>query len=71
MKSEHKTVIIVTHNLSEAITMCNKIIVLSKRPSKIKKIFDIKLNNSSTPIKNRESSNFTDYYTMIWKEIDE
>jgi len=71
MKNEKKTVIIVTHNLEEAITMCDKIIVLTKRPSIIKNIFEIKFNNKSTPIKNREDIYFNDYYKKIWKEIDE
>lgn len=70
IKEENKTVIIVTHDISEAISMCNKIIVLSKRPSVIKKIYNIELDNNSTPIKNRESNNFTDYFKMIWKDID-
>ena len=52
----------VTHDISEAISMCNKIIVLSKRPSTIKNIYNIELENSSTPIKNRESSNFQYYF---------
>ena len=50
--------------------MCDRIIVLSKRPSIIKNIHEVNLNNKSTPIKNRESSNFTTYYKEIWGEID-
>lgn len=61
----------VTHDISEAISMCNKIIVLSKRPSTIKNIYNIELENSSTPIKNRESSNFQYYFKQIWKDIDD
>lgn len=50
--------------------MSDKIIVLSERPSKIKKIFDIKLSNKSTPIENRKAKEFAQYYDEIWKEID-
>ncbi len=60
----------VTHDIEEAISMCDKIIILSKRPSTIKNIYSIELENKSTPINNRESSNFTNYYKMIWKELD-
>lgn len=70
IKEEEKTIIMVTHDIEEAISMCDKIIVLSKRPSTIKSIYSIELDNKSTPIKNRESSNFTNYYKMIWKELD-
>lgn len=70
IKEEKKTVLMVTHDISEAISMCNKIIVLSKRPSTIKSIYNIELENSSTPIKNRESPNFQYYFKQIWKDID-
>ena len=71
IKEEHKTALIVTHDISEAISMCDRIIVLSKRPSIIKNIYDINLENKSTPILNRESPNFTYYYKTLWKEIDD
>ncbi len=71
IKNEHKTALIVSHDISECISLCDRIIVLSKRPSIIKNIHEIKLENKSTPIYNRESPNFTEYYKTIWKEIDE
>ena len=70
IKNEKKTMIIVTHDISEAISICDKIIVLSKRPSTIINIHEINLNNKSTPINNRKSSNFSSYYKAIWEEID-
>ena len=60
----------VTHDIAEAISMADKVIVLSKRPTKIKKIFDINLSNKSNPINNRKSKEFSYYYDLIWKEID-
>lgn len=68
IKEEKKSVIIVTHDLSEAISLCSKIIVLSKRPSIIKNIHEIKLYD--TPIQNRKSKYFSYYYDLLWKEID-
>lgn len=44
IKQEEKTVLIVTHDISEAISMCTKIIILSQRPAKIKKTLNIALN---------------------------
>jgi NitT/TauT family transport system ATP-binding protein len=70
LKREGKTAIMVTHDLAEAISMSDKIIVLSKRPSIIKNIYEIKLNNKSTPIGNRKDSKFSYYYDLIWKDID-
>ena len=60
----------VTHDLAEAISMADKVIVLSKRPCTIKKIIPIKIENKSTPIENRKSKEFSKYYEEIWKEID-
>lgn len=68
IKEEKKSVIIVTHDISEAISLCSKIIVLSKRPSIIKNIHEIKLYD--TPIQNRKSEYFSYYYDLLWKEID-
>ena len=56
IKNENKTLILVTHDINEAINFCNRIIVLSKRPSKIKNIYNI----------DKEK----DYYSIIWKDID-
>ena len=60
----------VTHDISEAISMADRIVVLSKRPSTIKKIYNIKLSNRSNPIENRKAKEFAHYYDLIWKEID-
>lgn len=70
IKQEKKSAIMVTHDLAEAISMADKVIVLSQRPSTIKNIFDIQLSNRSTPIENRKAKEFAYYYDTIWKEID-
>ncbi len=70
IKNEKKSAIIVTHDIAEAISMADKIIILSKRPSRIKKIIDVKLTDKSTPINNRKAKEFSYYYDLIWKEID-
>lgn len=70
LKKEKKTMIMVTHDIAEAISMCDKVIVLSSRPAKIKSIYDIKLEKKSTPINNRKDNNFSYYYDKIWKDID-
>lgn len=70
IKKEGKTAIMVTHDLSEALSMSDKVIVLSKRPGIVKKVYDIQLDGKSTPIKNRSSKNFSKYYEMIWRDLD-
>lgn len=70
LKKEKKSAIIVTHDLAEAISMADRVVVLTKRPAVIKKIIDINLTDKSTPIHNRRSKEFSYYYDLIWKEID-
>ncbi len=70
IKNEKKTAIMVTHDIAEAISMSDKVLVLSKRPCKIKKIIDINLSNSTNPIENRKAKEFSLYYDYIWKELD-
>lgn len=70
IKKEKKSAIMVTHDLAEAISMSDTIIVMSKRPSKIKKIIDVNLSNKKNPIENRKAKEFSKYYDMLWKEID-
>ena len=71
IKRENKSVILVTHDISEAISIADKVIVLSKRPSRIKKIYDIKLtiNGKRTPYESRKAKEFKDYFDDIWKEL--
>ena len=70
IKKEGKTVILVTHDLAEAISLSDRVVVLSKRPATIKNIYDIKLSNKSTPTNNRKAKEFYNYYDKIWRDLD-
>jgi len=70
IKKERKTTIIITHDIEEAISIADTVIVLSTRPAEIKKIFQIKLTNSSTPIHNRTCKEFRNYSQEIWQVFD-
>lgn len=71
IKNEKKTAIMVTHDIGEAISMSDRIIVLTKRPGKVKKIYNIKLDNPSTPINNRKDKLFVNYFNDIWEDLNE
>ncbi len=60
----------ITHDIAEAVSLSDRVIVLTKRPGKIKKILNIELANKNSPLKNRQDKNFSKYYDTIWKEID-
>ncbi len=68
IKAEKKTAILVTHDISEAISMSDKIIVLTARPAKVKTIYNLELND--TPLKRRENKIFSEYFEKIWKELN-
>ena len=70
IKKEHKTAIMVTHDLAEAISIADRVVVLTNRPATVKKIFEIKLTNRKNPIENRKCVEFSKYYEDIWKELD-
>lgn len=70
IKDTGKTVVMITHDVGEAVACSDRVVVLSDRPAKVKKIFEIKMNNKSSPMNNRKCPEFNDYYEKIWKEID-
>lgn len=69
IKEENKTALIVTHDLNEAISISNKIIILSNRPANIRKIYNIYFNEE-TPSKKRLTNKFHDYYNELIKEFN-
>lgn len=70
IKKEGKTAIMISHDIGESVSMADRIIVLTKRPCVIKTIYDIELSNKKTPIENRKSKEFPDYYDKIWRDLD-
>ena len=69
IKSERKTAILVTHDISEAISMADRVVVLSKRPATVKKIFKIDINGK-TPLEKRKDSKFSTIFNKIWRELE-
>ncbi len=69
IKNEKKTVVMITHDIAEALSLADRIIVLSKRPAVIKKIYNIDIEGS-TPMERRKSPRFAPYYDLLWKELD-
>ncbi len=70
IKEEEKTAIMVTHDIGEAISMGDKVIVLSKRPAIVKNIYKIEMKDKTSPSLNRYNPEFNTYYNLIWKDLD-
>lgn len=70
IKKENKTVILVTHNIEEAILFSDKVIVLSKRPASVKNTIDIKIENKDSIYERRKDKKYQEYFDIIWKDLD-
>ena len=68
IKGEKKTALLVTHDISEAVSMADRVIVLTKRPATVKNIFSVDID-APTPLKKRESPRFSEWFDRIWKEV--
>lgn len=71
LRKEKKSAILVTHDLSEAISLADRIIILSKRPATIKQTLPLKFNlEEDTPLNRRNAPEFKTYFNLIWKELN-
>ena len=68
IKSEQKTALLVTHDISEALSMSDRIIILTKRPARVKDIVEISFQGA-TPLGKREDTEFGKYFEMIWRNL--
>ena len=72
LKKEHKPAILVTHDISEAISMADRVIILSARPATVRKIVSIDLGlKDKTPLASRNAPEFKSYFNLIWKELNQ
>lgn len=73
IKEQGKTAVLVTHDLSEAISMADRVMVMSRRPSTISAVHDILFEEGEglSPWRKREASRYHHYFNAIWKELEE
>ena len=72
LKKENKPAILVTHDISEAISMADRVIILTKRPASVAKIVSIHLDiENRTPLSSRNVPDFKSYFNLIWKELNQ
>lgn len=68
IKSEQKTALLVTHDISEAISMSDKIVILTRRPATVKDCMMVELSGA-TPLSKREDKDFGNYFEKIWRQL--
>lgn len=72
LKKENKPAILVTHDISEAISMADRVVILTKRPATVARIIPIELDlKDRTPLTSRSAPEFKSYFNLIWKELNQ
>jgi NitT/TauT family transport system ATP-binding protein len=73
LRRERKTVILVTHDISEAISMADRVVVLSRRPGRVKAEHVIAYPSAGgrrpSPFETRNAPEFGAYFNQIWSEL--
>lgn len=70
IRNSKKTAILVTHDLSEAVSLGDRIIVLTAVPARVKKIITTDFPKDMSPLERQNTSEFKDYFNLIWKELN-
>lgn len=70
IRQEGKTALLVTHDISEAISLSDRIFVLSARPAVVKSVHTLTALQGLTPLERRDTEAFHAYFQAIWKELD-
>lgn len=69
IRKEKKTAILVTHDLAEAVSLADRVIILTARPGRIQRIVSVSFPTDLTPMERRDYDDFKTYFNLIWKEL--
>ena len=69
IRGEKKTALLITHDISEAISVADRIVVLSKRPATVTAIHELAFTENE-PLKRRENKEFSKWFEILWKELN-
>ena len=70
IRNEKKTALLVTHDISEAVSMSDRVVILSARPGHVKNIHDLSLFRGLSPVNRRDHPEFHRFFNDIWKELE-
>ena len=72
LRKKQKSALLVTHDISEAISFCDRIIVLTHRPGTVREILPVQLTLiNKTPLKARSAKEFQDYFNHLWGDLND
>ncbi len=71
IREQHKSVILITHDIGEAISMSNRIVVLTNRPATVKRVHEVNWSGETDdPIKIRQRPEYQEMFSTIWSELE-
>ena len=70
IRQEGKTALLVTHDISEAISMSDRVAVLTRRPARVKAVHDMGPLRGLPPMERRDTPEFHTFFNAIWKELE-
>ncbi len=70
IRSERKTALLITHDISEAISLADRILVLTKRPARVAFTHKMNFGEVGNPLKRREMPQFSGWFELLWKELN-
>ena len=70
IRSENKTALLITHDISEAISLADRILVLTKRPARVAHTHEMDFGEVVNPLRRREMPQFSTWFEVLWKELN-
>ena len=70
IRSEEKTAVLITHDISEAISLADRVYVLSARPARVTHSHELDFADVKNPLKRRETHGFSGWFEVLWKELN-
>jgi NitT/TauT family transport system ATP-binding protein len=70
-RAHKRTMLIVTHDIAEALAMADRVVVLSRRPAQVKEIYEVSFSREAASVADAPAMpGFAEYYRRIWHALD-